>query len=426
MNNNIYMNPHPHQVPQPQVRQQPMQQMQHMPMPPNISIVNTNYGPMYFDSNTGQYIDPRQMQMQPQQVVQRPMHPQQMMAFQRGAQPHQQFHPQARLMGGQTASFTYDQGSETQDNRFDGPARQLQTLQPSSQDNTQMRIPTNQANTVSIIQQKKFVPGKKLLKSKSVSFLPRTRPFLESEVDELHLNVMIGGFSGAVETLYEEACQSKEKGTVALIGKCVLAEAFYESSLRSLTVELFQSDIELVYRFMKEAVDNLTTRGDVVFMSEYNQWLTDQVNDILRVLTTEPIDIDSFVEDFNDLKKFLGEKATVNPKMETIYKEICRRMKTLMLSAIDLHKPDRKETDVEISPDAVYLVEKCNIVFCKMMSTELWKDGVPDTEPEGNRLMSSLAEHVKEEIFYVLTLDKVVYKVIVTITGTVIVDMIGN
>mgnify|MGYP007037671696 FL=1 len=144
------MNPHPHQVPQPQVRQQPMQQMQHMPMPPNISIVNTNYGPMYFDSNTGQYIDPRQMQMQPQQVVQRPMHPQQMMAFQRGAQPHQQFHPQARLMGGQTASFTYDQGSETQDNRFDGPARQLQTLQPSSQDNTQMRIPTNQANTVSI------------------------------------------------------------------------------------------------------------------------------------------------------------------------------------------------------------------------------------------------------------------------------------
>lgn len=289
-----------------------------------------------------------------------------------------------------------------------------------------MRIPSNPSNTVTIIEQKSFVPGKKLLKSKNASFLVRTRPFMENEVQSLNMNVASGGFSMAVEQLYEEAYLETDKNKLVVVGKCMLTEGFYDTSLRGLVSEIYQPDVEQVYRFMKQAVDNLTTRGDIVFMSEYNQWLTDQVNDILKVLMPEPANIDSFVEDFNDLKKFLGDVNTVKPELQSIYQELCNRIRRLMLAAADIHTKVKDADENRINSDAVYIVENANIVFCKLMSTELWKDGIPDTEDDGNRLISSLADHISEEVFYILTLDKVVYKVIVALNGVVNVTLVGS
>lgn len=399
-----------------------------MQLPPNIQCMQTQYGPQFVDVTTGMIV-----QMQPQGVGQP--------AMQGGGYPQQQgyhgqvhranvgqpqYQPMGRVTGGQVQAY-YPETQETVDNRY-GDASQ-QNAQPrllqqpnQVQDTTQMRVPTNPSNTVTIIEQKKFIPGKKLLKSSNTIGILRTRPFMQDEVRHVNLEVLSGGFSVAVETLYEEAHKIKEKNNVVVVGSCILAEPFYGTSVRGLVNELFQPNIEDVYRFMKSAIANLTTRGDIIFMSEYNQWLTDQINDFLKVLVTKPLDIDSFVEDFNDLKRYLGDTKTVDETLGTIYEELCRRLRSSMLAAVDLHKEEKELID----PDVVCLVETGNLVFCKLMSTELWEDGVPDDDKSGNRLISSLFDHDISDLFYLITLDKVIYKVIKTVEGNVSVELLGS
>lgn len=436
MNRNMYTSPHPQQVQQ-QTMQYPVQQRPQvqMQLPPNIQIVQTQYGPQYVDSTTGAIVLPQQVQMMMQQMQQMPQLSQQQMAFlmqqQRANQQQQQFgqtpqgYPQTRLMGGGVTAFQADLMPEATDNRFDGPIRQPlpSPVQQHHQENNQMRVPSNQANTTVIIEQKRFVPGKKMLKSKNASFLPRTRPFEKKEVENFKMNVFDGGFSMAIEELYEQSFNDETRSKLVIIGHCRIVDTFYDTSLRSAVNELFQKDIESVYRFMKQAVDNLTTRADVVFMSEYNQWLTDQVNDILRVLMPMAATIDSFVEDFNDLKFALGDKRTPKEELSTIYEELRDRLNNMMITIDEEHA---KEEIPENHGNPLHIVEKVNIVFCKLMSTELWQDGVPDKDPTGNRLISSLADFQEDDIFYLFTLDKVVYKVTINLNSVVMVDMIGN
>lgn len=432
----IYTSPHPQQVQHQPMQYQVQRQQPQMQLPPNVQIVQTQYGPQYMDSNTGAFLMPQQVQMMLQQMQQQQVQqlsPQQLqfLAQQHRAAQQQQFgqnsqgYPQQRLMGGAAQAFQADLMPETVDNRFDGPIRQPlpSPVQQHHQDNNQMRVPSNQANTTVIIEQKRFVPGKKMLKSKNASFLPRTRPFEKKEVEVLSMNVHDGGFSMAVEELYQQSFLEVNRSKLVIIAQSKLVDSFYDTSLRSQVGELFQRDIESVYRFMKQAVDNLTTRSDIVFMSEYNQWLTDQVNDTLRVLMPLPASIDSFVEDFNDLKFALGDKRTPKEELGTIYEELRTRLNKMLVTIEEEHA---KEEIPENHGNPVHLVEKTNIVFCKLMSTELWQDGVPDKEPSGNRLISSLADFQKEDIFYLFTLDKVVYKVTVNLERIVMVDMIGN
>ena len=415
--NQLYTNPHPHVQPQ---QQQPMYQQQSFQLPANVQICNTPYGPQYVDVTTGQIVQIQQPNMnvarypQPQQQYQG-----QYIQQQRGLmQPQQQ---QPRFVSGQPVQ--YGEVVDVADNRFNEPTTRQFQPQNVIQEQSQMRVPSNIPNTVTVIEEKKFVPGKKLLKSKNTTFLPRTRPFMEDEIEELHLRVLNGGFSMAVEELYDKAYESVDKNKLVVIGKCTLAEAFNDTTLKASIRDLYQSDVGEVYRFMKQVVDSLATRGDIVFVSEYNQWLTDQINDILQVLLPGG-SIDSFVDDFNDLKRKLGDMKTSNPDLESIQEEITKRMRTVFLLGLELNT--KKDPLVANESDTIYLVEQASIVFCKLMSTELWKDGVPDTETSGNRLMSSLADHVSDNVFYVFTLDKVVYKVVIDLQHVVKVTMIGN
>lgn len=399
--NHLYMNPHPqmpqryHQSPQTQVQMIPQQNQQ-------FQVIMTNYGPQIVDMTTGQFVQPQvQMyQMQPQQQMQR-VNPQQ----------------NARLMMGGVTSYQTEPVSE--DNRFDTPERQL--IQPRQQQEVQpMRIP-NQQNATIVTEQSKFVPGKKLLKGKSSSFLIRTRPFLEAEIQMLDLNVINGGFSFAAEELYMQAYKNPEtKNKIALVANCLLAEVFHDTSLTGMVDELYQADIELVYRFLRSAVDNLSTRSDIVFVSEYNQWLTDQVNDILTVYG-EGYAIDSFVYDFNDLKIALGDELDLSGTAP-IYERITRGMRNMLISGAEFHKRETEDVD----KTGLYLVESTALVFVKLLSTEFFQDGVPEGDRDGLRLVASLFDHAKVDQFYLMTVDKVIYKVVKKANKEVIVTMVGN
>lgn len=283
-----------------------------------------------------------------------------------------------------------------------------------------MRIP-NQPNTTVVIEHPKFVPGKKLLKSKSASFFPRTRPFTEAEIHSVNLVVIDGGFSSAAEELYSEAYNQPEaKNKTAIVANCVLGEVFHDTSLSGAIDELYQSDIESVYRFLRQAVDGLTTRPDIVFISEYNQWLTDQVNDILSI-AAKGYSIESFVEDFNDLKLAMGDAVTMDGSGK-IYDRLTYNMRNAMATAMKFYKESLKDKD----PEGMYLVESDTLVFVKLLSTELFPDGVPDNEVDGNRLISSLFDHTRSDRFYLMTVDKVIYKVINDLDKMVHVQIVGN
>lgn len=444
MNRNIYANPHVHatghQIPQ-QRQAQPMNQL-----PQHIQYLNTPYGMQYVDVTTNTVIPQHQLQayvaqqMQQMQMQQQQFMPatqmmpnqQQMMLMhnQRVQQQPQyqtgvQMHGQARLMGPGLHTFQQDLGTDVPDNRFDGPARPLiQRPNQQQQEVSQMRVPSNQANSTVIVQQKKLVPGKKLLKSKNASFLPRARPFEAREIETISMNVVnCGGLSTVIEELYERAYTEFDKTKSVIIAKCLLVENFYDTSLRGMTEELFQEDIESVYRYLRQAVDSLTTRADIVFMSEYNQWLTDQVNEILSVIYPINVTIDSFIEDFNDLKRHLGDNRTPDESLETVYKELCKRLRYMMIRCIEQHKAEEVP---ENHGNALYLVEQANIVYIKLLSTEIWPDGVPEDDPQGNRLVSSLTDHQSNDTFYVLTMDKIIYKVSVDLNKVAKVDIIGN
>lgn len=410
--NPMYMNPHP-QMPQ-RFHQQHMQMPQRFPQPPQMQmqmipqqnqqfqVVMTNYGPQIVDMATGQFVQPQgqMQQIQPQQQMQR-VNPQQ----------------NARLMMGGAPGYQVEPVSE--DNRFDTPQRQL--IQPQQQQEVQaMRIP-NQPNTTVVIEQPKFVPGKKLLKGKSSTFLIRTRPFVESEIQMLDLNVIDGGFSFAAEELYKQAYKNPEtKNKIALVANCLLAEVFHDTSLTGMVDELYQADIELVYRFLRSAVDNLATRPDIVFVSEYNQWLTDQVNDILTVYA-EGYGIDSFVQDFNDLKIALGNELDLSGTVP-IYERVTRGMRNTLISGAAFHKRETEDLD----KTGLYLVESSTLVFVKLLSTEFFQDGVPEGDQDGLRLVASLFDHAKVDQFYLMTVDKVIYKAVKKADKEVIVTMVGN
>lgn len=418
----MYANPHagmgPGRQPQPYQQQfmQPNQPVE------RFVLTQTPQGPMYYDQMTGQYYTPQFMQQQQQQMMQQQAAFAQRPMMQPGFQPtfnQAGMFPQA---GVQVTTAIRETGMSTlPDNRFNTVSRETYTPQPVQSEKPDMRVPVNASTLSDLVKQAPPVKTKLLMSpAKTTKIQVRQHPFVEAETENVELIVVGSGFTPAVSELYDLSAGGEVgKNKTLIIGKCLIQEPFYETSLVGKEEIIFNTDPEVVYRQLRDVVANVDIRPDIVFLTEYNKWLTDHVNDLLAIYAPPNSKIDSFIEDFNDLKKILGDIRTDNPSLGTVYNEVCRELRAILLNC---QNGAWKPSDDKDSPSSMTLVDDVFIVYAKMLSTELWKDGIPDESRTGNRLISSMLPYIEGKVFYISTMDKVIYKVHVTTRYEVLVQ----
>jgi hypothetical protein len=399
-----------------------------MQQQPRFVEVITQNGPMFFDRVTGQHLFPQQLQQMLQSQSQMsPRFGNFNAGFQQpyptGMTPMFNQQPPAgpRLTGSQV--FDPNQTFSVPDNRYGDPGRDVTIVQQPQPEKADMRVTTN-PSSVKQTEKPKSPPKTKLLSTPAnlSKFTVRQHPFTETEVVQVDMNVDGYGFSAVLSQLYDQSVAPDiELRKTLIVGHCRLQEPYYQTSMEGMEESIFAPDVEDVYRKMHDIIGGAITRGDIVFFTEYNRWLTDHVNDWLKVLDHKNTKIDSFYDDFNDLKKHLGDRVTDNPELGTIYAELCKNLRNALLVCRD--KPNTKSEEVE-NPTCIRLTDMIHIAYTKLLSIELWKDGIPDEGRLGNRLVSSMLPHVDNSIFYICTADKVIYKVISTVKYEVLVTRI--
>lgn len=439
-----YVNPHPGQVmypQQPQQQQVPQQQMQlpQVMMTPQGPAMVTPQGLVSISMQQFQQIQQQMQMMQMQQPqMQQPMMPMQgmmpgmgMMAT-HGGMPQQQQVPQQYVPQQQ---FPTNNQSVVQ-SRFGQPSTTMESTSIQSTDSNRYATYQSPQAQLQAQQQQVHHQGEEPTGPLLFTVTPVVHKFTGN--DKFKMNVVTEAIK-ANQVNYVDghlACDCLEENV-----ECVIEQAFKEEVTPLVTVRnyivnnnfwrvdlketmdlLLKSTIKELYKTFKSAYSKVTDKSQINVLNTVNTMLTDTINDFLAVNSVSMISIESFYTDFNDLLK------VVRNTEEDLEEDL--------LSYLNGYVGDMKLAlnSTAKTPNATQVTEMVSIAYLDrhVLETgmeELDKNFAQVDDSIANAFVKSLAAEIIAKIskqeFLLVTMDKSVFKFMVSTAANVYVKKIA-
>ncbi|MFW9601178.1 MAG: hypothetical protein ACMV1B_02530, partial [Prevotella sp.] len=243
-----------------------------------------------------------------------------------------------------------------------------------------------------------------------VKFKPvkRSKPFEEQELHKEEKSLVGRSLQELITSMISEAHEQADEKLMWYQSGIVIKE-YFDTTVKSFEDDLFQGDIEAISRVLKTILQQVESRKDYVFYQAYDKWITSSINDLLSVTMKDSVRIDSFALDFEDLMTHLKSVDEFQSKTVIGYmNDIMAQSKTDILA---LREKAEGEEPV-ICDSCAAVPERYSLLYVKLLSEEIGDDGSVDGVKTATKLMESLESLIDEQIFYMVTMDRRVYKVL--------------
>lgn len=274
---------------------------------------------------------------------------------------------------------------------------------------------------------------KEPVKPKPTTYLPnvtvdaakRVKAFTEAEVHKEESSLVGQSLQELVTGMYSCA---HEDGVESLVWyqSGIVVKEFYGTGVKGYERDLFQSDALAVNKVVMNRLKEVKTLGDLVYIEAYDKWLAGCINDYTKANLSKKDEalIDSFVCDFDALIAHLDKTG-----FKTVSAGLIENMNEVLDQArVDVEAlRGQGEEGESVLPDGRAVVpERVSLVYVKLLSVQIGDDGTPEGAGVASRLMESLLKITEEDLFYLVTLDRKVYKVSNRVGGEVIVDCVSE
>ena len=396
------------------------QQRGMMPVQSNVGVVNTPQGPMLVDMNTNQILGPI---------------PQQGMRYgaPNAVAPSNNALPTNHRFGN-PSSGPMDPIEPRSDNRYGSVKELIQPQQGVNMQQQQYRQPEPPQYQPQVeIQEAIEEAVKEPVKPKPTTYLPnvtvdaakRVKAFTEAEVHKEESSLVGQSLQELVTGMYSCA---HEDGVESLVWyqSGIVVKEFYGTGVKGYERDLFQSDALAVNKVVMNRLKEVKTLGDLVYIEAYDKWLAGCINDYTKANLSKKDEalIDSFVCDFDALIAHLDKTG-----FKTVSAGLIENMNEVLDQArVDVEAlRGQGEEGESVLPDGRAVVpERVSLVYVKLLSVQIGDDGTPEGAGVASRLMESLLKITEEDLFYLVTLDRKVYKVSNRVGGEVIVDCVSE
>lgn len=250
---------------------------------------------------------------------------------------------------------------------------------------------------------------------KSSNFKVSTRTLQFNEVNSKRSQtLMITDCLGAmVEQTIDNTINHPDE-PVALLGNGVVERSFGKVPPGKYKADLFQPDARAVYKALKAHLNTVTRRNELAYLSEFNHFITETVNDLLYPSFGQYPMIDSFVDDFNDLLRMLRDNCSVEVE-DMLVEElemVLSRTKTNFEISDQLNAQDESDKDTEsdaaeevsVPVETAIIPIPVQIIGLNLLDAELGDLG------NLSNLLKGLVNMVDGPTAYVCTIDRVIYK----------------
>lgn len=372
--------------PQQPVYQQPQQHRQ-PGSGQDLRVMNTPQGLMMVDAISGQILGPVQQQQQNPS----------MMGYSRSVAPNNPI-PSTQRFGTPGTTGSFDNQEPRNDNRY-GALKQLIAQPPAQQEAFIVEEPAVKA--VKEVKEVCMLPG--------VNFnaTPKLKGFTPEELHSEESSLVGGSLQEVITTLISIAHGPDKNQTVWHQSGIVLNE-FYDTSVKTFEDDLFQSDPSAVHKVVINRLKQVKTRADLVYFEKYNKWLTEAINSFLESNMKEKVSIDSFSTDFVDLVNHISDNSPL----------VCKALLGMLGEMLEQAKIDvtavRCETDdggPVLSNNSAVVPERVSLVYIKLLAVEMGDNGTEEGVKTASLLMDSIIKLTEEDMFYMITMDRKVYKV---------------
>lgn len=396
-------------VPAPGYPQQgmPQQQMPQQGMTqPGLQLINTQNGVMIMDVYTGRIIGPY---VPPQQAPVAQGRPPQAQPF------------QGQFMQPQGLPQPQEDVSIFGDNRFSNAAGLVKPKEPVVEVQAQADKP---------------LPKPKL-KASSTGYIATycNKPFTKEDAvfKDKDSGLIAASLDHLAFYIIDDAHDTDDKALL-WIHSGVIINKYYNTSLLSHEKEMFQSNIEKVFRDVKKLQPTISNVNDEVYFQAYNKWLTRCINTFLKINIRDTV-IDSFVDDFNDLIKFLildydllrdGLIEYMAGVLESASLELeeLRSVEGLPPEVGASEQASLVSAEPSLKDNQSVVPERLHLVYLKLSSVEIGDDGTEAGLKIANKAISSIKELTGKSSFVLITLDHRFYRVTVMKDGEVNIECV--
>lgn len=440
-----FQNPHPNMTQQPVMGQQPQMVMVPTVQQVQPQLMQLQNGQMaYVDPMSGNIVGyPTQVQQPMQGNMVQPMQQPMMMSGQRPS-------PMmgARFNAGQMANNTMQQPMQgnmvavqqmapepqMSNNRY-GNIQQLvnNTQQPVQQQfnkEIEMQPPAKQAPPVvqvPVVQEPESINLG--ITDSRVKLEVRAIEFKASEVfEDTDQSTLYGdSVEEVLSATMKLAASCTDSGKTVFTHSAMVLEKYYGVTLGDRESRLFSIDVDTAYRNLKSMGPDINKKSELGFFNGYNRWITEVINDYLLLVTKGEFGIDNFYEDFNALVGIMESKKELlnglNDTVNDMLEQACLDIEAIR----SVTKDDAGEvvTEALIPEDTAVLPRRYEIVYLKLMGYEIGDTGTKEGEKASSKLLSSLKSFVSNEVVYLCTMDRCIYKVFFIPEGSVILERLS-
>jgi len=239
------------------------------------------------------------------------------------------------------------------------------------------------------------------------SFISEIKP---NNIVKLNDNIInTDCFEEVIETIIEE---TNKQSTIPFISyqNFILSNNLYNVSFKEKIKEIFsQSNVKYIYKDLKNLYKEINNNYDYYAFNFINELLTSYINEFLQIIFYEEnISIDSFIEDFNELLKYIRNNT------EEIEDELINYLnnKFIQINEInDIIKNEDNKLIISEMYEIVYLNRLEEEFGLEVLSNNKYIN-IPNVPP--NEFILSLVKVMKEKYnineFYIVTLNRKIFK----------------
>lgn len=269
--------------------------------------------------------------------------------------------------------------------------------------------------------------------SKGVKFAGNTKVILSSFYDEIKPNqiftlkdklTLTDCFEEAVESAIDHA-HDEGINKLMVIGNYLVENSFYKSFEQAKFNELIlDNDVKAIYKAMKALWPTLTSKYDIHLLDSFDTIMTAAINDFIGINSPVPVNIDSFMTDFNELLKFLRNLEDTDEDLEDELINYLNAFVEDTKGGLD----SLKQLDQQEGKAVTYVPELYTIAYVDKYSHELGIVNAPSalTMIEDNlinKFLISAAEFMFEAqkitVCYMVTIDKYVIQLSRNLKGQI-------
>jgi len=270
----------------------------------------------------------------------------------------------------------------------------------------------------------------KFTNNKSAKLSVTTDALKKNEVKFVDAISEVDCLNEVVESVIESTF---EEDVVRKLTVCnfIVRNYFYAADMKKIIEDIFVDNVKTLYKSFKSSYSDLKDIRKITVMNKINTIITDYINDYLAVNASEPIDIDSFIVDFNDLLKVIRNNEEtlednlvdyVNSKIAVVKSNI-----DLLLNLGKEIQTLEKDSNVSVSNKNVLDLNKVVVVpesivvgylDKHILETGMESIGVDFVQLDKTTIINAFIDSIAEEIFnknnvkefYIVTMDKCLFK----------------